>query len=363
MMASDTVQSAASHGDALQIDSTTLQIDNVALSRYLEHCVDGFSGPLTLSKFSGGQSNPTFRLDAASGQYVLRCQPPGQLLKSAHAVDREYRVQRALQGSDVPVAKMFHLCEESSVIGVKFYLMSYERGDIFWDPALPTVSREQRHAYYEELIRILASLHNVDLAAAGLDDFGRAGNYFERQIGIWSKQYRASETRLIEPMEALMAWVVDNRPPDDDAVALVHGDYRCDNIVFRTGAPQGLAVLDWELSTLGHPLADLAYFCLCLRLPANEHRFGLGGMDRRALGIPDEEFLVERYCALRGIGAVVRWDFYLAFSFFRLAAILQGVFKRALDGNASNRNALAMGSMVEELAALALQTVHSRGGR
>lgn len=331
-----------------------LDIDCAALGACLQRHVDGFRGPVSLQKFAGGQSNPTFLLEAASGRYVLRCQPPGRLLKSAHAVDREYRIQKALAGTDVPVARMFHLCEETALLGVRFYLMSYEQGDIFWDPALPDVTAEVRRDYYDEAIRILAALHSVDVDRVGLADFGRPGNYFERQIGIWTQQYRSSETRAIDAMERLMSWVAANCPADDGSATLVHGDFRFDNLMFRPGVPQGLAVLDWELSTLGHPLADLAYFCMCLRIPGNEYRFGLGGRDRRALGIPQESQIVERYCALRGIEPVRHWSFYLAFSFFRLAAILQGVYKRSLDGNASNARAGAMGAMVDELAAMAL---------
>ncbi len=337
-----------------------LDIDVVALADYLERHVDGFSGPLSVRKFSGGQSNPTFLLEARSGRYVLRCQPPGKLLKSAHAVDREYRVQRALAGSDVPVASVYHLCEELEPLGVRFYLMSYEQGEIFWDPALPEVARERRHDYYDEAIRILAALHDVDVAAVGLSDFGRPGNYFERQIGIWSSQYRASETRRIEPMEALAAWVQANCPADDGSATLVHGDFRFDNIMFVPGEPKGLAVLDWELATLGHPLADLAYFCMCLRIPGSKYTFGLGNRDRQSLGVPDERAVVARYCELRGIGAIAGWNFYIAFSFFRLAAILQGVYKRSLDGNASNERAGMMGAMVDDLATMAVAAINER---
>lgn len=343
-------------GNANSVDAA-VRFDTAALARYLEKQVEGFSGPLSLQKFPGGQSNPTYLLEAASGRYVLRCQPPGKLLKSAHAVDREYRIQKALAGTDVPVARVFHLCEETVLLGVKFYLMSYQQGEIFWDPALPNVAVDARWDYYDEATRILAALHSVDADKAGLADFGKPGNYFERQIGIWTQQYRASETRPIDAMERLMNWVVANCPADDGTATLVHGDFRFDNIVFQAGLPRGLAVLDWELSTLGHPLADLAYFCMCLRIPSSEYTFGLGGKDRRALGIPLEAQIVERYCALRGIAPIQQWAFYLAFSFFRLAAILQGVYKRSLDGNASNARAGMMGAMVDDLAAMALAAI------
>jgi len=333
-------------------------IDTQLLSDYLEQCVAGFRGPLTLKKFSGGQSNPTFLLSATSGQYVLRCQPWGKLLKSAHAVDREYRVQKALAETGVPVAKMFHLCEDTDVIGVKFYLMSYESGEIFWDPALPQIPVENRTAYYDEAIRILAALHTQNIEAIGLADYGKPGNYFARQIDLWTRQYRAAETHVIEPMEALMSWLEKNCPPDDGSVTLVHGDFRFDNIVFELNKPKGLAVLDWELSTLGHPFADIAYFCMGLRIPTSEVSFGLGGLNRRELGVPEEKTIVDRYCQLRGIPPIERWDFYVALSFFRLASIIQGVYKRSLDGNASNARAGLMGRMVEQLAKQAMSSVN-----
>ncbi len=331
--------------------------DETRLAAWLETAIDGFRGPLTLEKFSGGQSNPTFLLRAASGDYVLRRQPPGVLLKGAHAVDREYRVLVALQDSSVPVARAHHLCLDPSVIGSMFYLMSFEQGRIFWDPALPTLPREQRAPLYGELIRVLAALHDVDVDAVGLGDYGRPGNYFERQIGIWTKQYRAAETGSIAAMETLIAWLPAHLPQDDGQRSLVHGDYRLDNLIFDQAEPRVLALLDWELSTLGHPLADLAYFCMCLRLPSNGHISGLAGKDRAALGIPTEFDLMANYCALRGIGAIDDWHFYLAFSFFRLAAILQGVLKRAQDGNASSDQALQVGQMAGQLAQLAVELI------
>jgi aminoglycoside phosphotransferase (APT) family kinase protein len=332
------------------------------LCDYLQKHIDGFRGPLTAKKFSDGQSNPTFLLSAASGNYVLRRQPSGILLKSAHAVDREFRVQRALADTAVPVARMLHLCEDTAIIGSMFYVMSYEQGRIFWNPALPDIEREQRAAFYDELIRILAALHNVDIDKVHLRDYGRAGNYYERQLGVWSKQYRASETRRIEAMEFLLPWLRQHCPADGSIdnnknVTLVHGDYRIDNVMFRSDAARGLAVLDWELSTLGHPLADLAFFCMCLRLPSDADIVGLGNQDRDALGIPNEKIIVRRYCELRGIDAIENWHFYLAFSFFRLAAILQGVYKRGLDGNASSARAENLGRMVEPLAKTAIDII------
>lgn len=337
--------------------SSGYDIDIARLSAYLKQHIADFRDPMTLKKFSGGQSNPTFLLNAASGQYVLRCQPWGKLLKSAHAVDREYRVQKALAHTDVPVANMFHLCEDISVIGVKFYVMSYESGEIFWDPALPQIPIEHRAAYYDEAIRILAALHQVNIDAVGLIHYGKPGNYFARQIELWTRQYRAAETYVIEPMESLIAWLEMNCPADDGCIALVHGDFRFDNIVFELNKSIGLAVLDWELSTLGHPFADIAYFCMGLRIPTNDVSFGLGGLNRRELGVPHEKTIVDRYCQLRGIAPIERWDFYVALSFFRLASIIQGVYKRSLDGNASNARAGMMGRMVEQLASQAMSSL------
>ena len=338
--------------------TTTLKnLDTVKLANYLETRIEGFQGPLTTEKFAGGQSNPTFLLKAQSGNYVLRRQPPGALLKGAHAVDREYRVLVALKDSGVPVAHAYHLCEDSEVIGSLFYVMSFVQGRIFWDPALPELTREQRAPLYVELIRILATLHNVDVNTVGLGDYGRPGNYFERQVSMWTKQYRASETETIQSMETLISWLPANMPADDGQLSLVHGDYRLDNLIFHPDEARVLAVLDWELSTLGHPLADLAYFCMCLRLPSIAQVHGLAGRNREELGIPSEANLVARYCALRGIGVIENWSFYLAFSFFRLAAIVQGVLKRSLDGNASSDQAVQVGKMAGQLAQLAITLI------
>jgi aminoglycoside phosphotransferase (APT) family kinase protein len=337
------------------------ELDTVKLAAYLSIHVDGFQGPLSAEKFAGGQSNPTFLLKAASGNYVLRRQPPGELLKGAHAVDREFRVLAALRDTDVPVARAYHLCNDAEVIGSMFYVMSFEQGRIFWDPALPELPRADRAPLYGELIRVLAALHSVDINAVGLGDYGRAGNYFERQVGMWTKQYRASETERIEAMETLIAWLPANMPADDGQLGLVHGDYRLDNLIFHPTEARVLAVLDWELSTLGHPLADLAYFCMCLRLPSSGHIAGLAGKNREELGVPSEAELVAQYCALRGIGEIENWTFCLAFSFFRLAAILQGVLKRALGGNASSDKAVEVGKMAGYLAQLAVDVIEKEG--
>jgi aminoglycoside phosphotransferase (APT) family kinase protein len=341
----------------LKMTMDVKNLDTVKLADYLERWIDGFQGPLTAEKFAGGQSNPTHLLKARSGDYVLRRQPPGHLLKGAHAVDREYRVLNALRDTEVPVAHAYHLCEDPDVIGSVFYVMSFVQGRIFWDPSLPELPREQRTALYSELIRVLATLHSVDVKAVGLGDYGRSGNYFERQIGMWTKQYRAAETETIEAMETLIAWLPANTPADDGQQSLVHGDYRFDNLIFHPTETRVLALLDWELSTLGHPLADLAYFCMCLRLPSTGHIAGLAGKDREQLGIPTEAAIIAQYCALRGIGAIDNWAFYLAFSFFRLAAILQGVLKRALSGNASSDNAVQVGQMAGHLAQLAVDLI------
>ncbi|MDR8730007.1 phosphotransferase [Burkholderia pseudomultivorans] len=337
--------------------NTTQQLDVARLARYLEDHVPGFEGPLDAEKFAGGQSNPTFLLHARSGRYVLRRQPPGELLKSAHAVDREFRVLTALSGTAVPVAQPYHLCEDRDVIGSLFYVMSYEDGRIFWDPALPELPKADRAACYDAVLQTMAALHDVDVDAVGLADYGRPGNYFERQIGVWTKQYRAAETERIDAMETLIDWLPKACPDDAGRPSLVHGDYRIDNLMFERDRYRVQAVLDWELSTLGNPLADLAYFCMCLRLPADGQVRGIAGQDRAALGVPDEAQIVERYCALRGIAPICDWHFYLAFSFFRLAAIVQGVKARALQGNASSAQALRVGAMAGRLADEAVRVI------
>ncbi len=333
------------------------QLDLSIVGPYLETNVDGFSGISRAEKFSDGQSNPTYLVTADSGQYVLRKQPPGELLKSAHAVDREFRVITALADTDVPVARAFHLCEDRDLIGGMFYVMSYENGRVFWDACLPEIDRAGRGKIYDEMNRILAALHSVDFGAAGLSDFGRPGNYFERQIGRWSKQYKASETKAIDAMDRLIEWLPANVPEDDGRVSLTHGDYRLDNIIFHPTEPRALALLDWELSTVGHPYSDLAYQCMQLRLDRDAIVAGLGDSDRHALGVPTEEEYVAAYCRRRGIDGIPQWNFYLVFSFFRLAAILQGVLKRAIDGNASNDKAFEYGVLAPRLALKAIEII------
>ncbi|WP_353644749.1 phosphotransferase family protein [Mesorhizobium sp. WSM2239] len=313
-------------------------LDQAALAPYLEAEIPGFAGLLSIEKFQSGQSNPTYLLTTTtSGRYVLRAKPPGQLLKSAHQVDREFRIMKALAPTAVPVPEMLHLSAEDSPIGRMFYVMSYVEGRIFWDPALPEIaSNAERAAIYDAMNATLVALHDVDPAAVSLEDFGKPGSYFERQLGRWTSQYRASETGVLSDMDRLIHWLEAHIPPDDGVVSLVHGDYRLDNMIFAADRPQVLAVLDWELSTLGHPYADLAYQCMQWRLPHASGFRGLGGLDRRALGLPSEEDYVAAYCRRRGIDGITNWTVFLVFSFFRLAAICQGVYKRALDGNASN---------------------------
>lgn len=334
-------------------------LDAAALASYLEKNVPGFSGLQAIEKFKAGQSNPTYMLRATSGSYVLRAKPPGELLKSAHQVDREYRVMKALHGIGFPVPEVLHLSQEDSPIGRMFFVMGFVKGRIFWNPALPEArDNAERTAIFDAMNATLAALHDVDFAAIGLADYGRPGSYFERQLGRWTSQYRASETERVEDMESLIAWLETHRPPDDGLVSLVHGDYRHDNMMFAPNEPRVIAVLDWELSTLGHPYADLSYQCMQWRLPHESGFRGLGGIDRKSLGLPSEEEYVEAYCRRRGIGSIPDWTFCLAFSFFRLAAICQGVYKRALDGNASNpERARTYGQAVKLLAGLAVERI------
>ena len=333
----------------------TLPLDT--LTPWLEAHVPGLRGPVTATKFKGGQSNPTYLLESPAGRWVLRRKPPGTLLPSAHAVDREFRVLQALHGRGVPVAAPLALCEDEAVIGSVFYVMAFVDGRVHWDPSLPDLAPAQRAGVHDAVLRALAALHTVDPAVVGLADYGKPGNYFARQLARWTEQYRASETRAIPAMDALAERLPRRCPADDGSVSLVHGDFRIDNLMFARDGADVLAIVDWELSTLGHPLADLGYYCMALRLPRNPALPGLGGLDRAALGIPDEAAMLARYSQLTGRAVPDDWAFVLAFSFFRLAAIAQGVAKRAQQGNASSDQAAQAGAMTELLATMGLEVL------
>jgi aminoglycoside phosphotransferase (APT) family kinase protein len=327
------------------------RFDIAAVERYLREQIEGFAGPLSVAQFEGGQSNPTFRLDTPGASYVLRRKPPGKLLPSAHAVDREFRVMRALAGTDVPVPRCLCLCTDESLIGSMFYVMEYVHGRVFWDPLLPGMSPSERAAIFDAANRAIAALHSIDPDAVGLGDFGKPGNYLARQIDRWSRQYKASEIEPMPAMDRLIEWLPHNIPAGDET-AVVHGDYRLDNLVFHPTEPRVLAVLDWELSTLGHPMADFAYHMMAWRLSEGEFR-GLRGVDLAWLGIPSEGDYLSRYLQRRGIEArpdARAWSFYMAYNMFRLAAILQGVMARAVAGNASSARALEAGRRARPLA-------------
>ena len=335
----------------------TFPEDTRALDAWASERVPGYAGPSVATKFATGQSNPTYLISTPGGKYVLRRKPLGKLLKSAHMVEREFRVIKALNGVGYPSPAALALCEDESVAGSVFYLMSHVEGRIFWDPGLAESNPVERAGIYDAMNDALARLHTIDVAAAGLSDFGRPGNYFARQWQRWSEQYRASETDEIADMNRLVDWLGANMPPDDGRVSLVHGDYRIDNMIFDSGSTKLLAVLDWELSTIGHPFADLAYQCMQWRLPNAGDFRGLEGLDRAALGIPTEAAYVADYCRRTGLTEVPHWPFLIAFSFFRIAAIAQGVYKRALDGNASNpERGRKMGAAVPMMAKLAMET-------
>jgi aminoglycoside phosphotransferase (APT) family kinase protein len=325
--------------------------DAAALRDYLRQHHDGFDGDLQVEQFKGGQSNPTFKLITPERAYVMRTKPgpAAKLLPSAHAIEREYKVMRALHGSGVPVPRMHLLCEDESVIGRAFFVMEFVQGRVLWDQSLADSDNATRSAVYDEMNRVIAALHQVDFNAVGLGDFGKPGNYFERQIARWSKQYTASITEPIEAMERLMAWLPQNIPPsarDPSQVGIVHGDYRLDNMVFHATEPRIVAVLDWELSTLGHPLADFSYHCMSWHIEPGSFR-GIGGLDYAALGIPDERQYVTRYCERTGriapggsIDTVMAdWNFYMAYNLFRMAGILQGIARRVVDGTAASTQA------------------------
>jgi aminoglycoside phosphotransferase (APT) family kinase protein len=332
--------------------------DTRSLDAWAEACVAGYRGPSRATKFPDGQSNPTYLIETPAARYVLRRKPPGKLLKSAHMVEREFRVMRALQAQDFPVPNALALCEDEGVVGSVFFLMSHVDGRVLWNPGLPDSSNHERAAIYDQMNVALTAMQKIDLAAAGLLDYGKPGSYFARQWQRWTEQYRASETREIADMNRLIHWLGANMPADDGRVSLVHGDFRIDNMIFARDAPKLIAVLDWELSTLGHPFSDLAYQCMQWRLPHDGDFRGLAGLDRAALGLPSEAAYVARYCERMGLSDVPNWTFLIAFSFFRIAAIVQGVYKRTLDGNASNpERGRKMGASVPIMARLAIEAI------
>ncbi|MDX8347788.1 phosphotransferase [Cognatiyoonia sp. IB215446] len=336
--------------------ATGIGVSHAALEAYLSDVIPEFETLHSVTKFGTGQSNPTYRLEAASGAYVLRSKPPGKLLPSAHAVDREFRVMQALAGTDVPVPEVLHLAApQTSPSRRAFFVMRYLPGRIFWDPALPDLQAEERTAIYDAMNAALAALHDVDVDAVGLSDFGKPGNYFARQLDRWSKQYLASVDAPSDAMVEIIDWLGAQMPPDDGAVSLVHGDWRLDNMIFAPHAPEIAGVLDWELSTLGHPMADLAYQCMQWRLPNQGDMRGLAGIDRADFGLPSEADYIADYARRRGLAGIDHWPFYLVFAFFRLAAILAGVAARAAAGNASNpQMARKYGAAVPALAAMAM---------
>ncbi len=335
--------------------------DVAALEAWLGAHMADFKGPLTVEMFKGGQSNPTYKLVTPTQSYVMRAKPGpvAKLLPSAHAVEREFTVMQGLQGTDVPVAKMHVLCEDESVIGRAFYVMEFVQGRVLWDQTLPGMSNAERGAIYDEMNRVIAALHSVPFAERGLANYGKPGNYFERQIGRWSKQYVASVTQPIPEMDRLMEWLPGHIPAsalDASKVSIVHGDYRLDNLMFHPTEPRVLAVLDWELSTIGHPLADFSYHCMAWHIPPGTFR-GIGGVDVASLGIPTETDYIHRYCDRTGLAnpsdLKTDWYFYLAYNMFRIAAILQGIAKRVEAGTASSAQAKASGAGARPMAELA----------
>jgi len=333
-----------------------LRFDVGQLVDYMTSHVESFHGPLEVRQFRGGQSNPTYLLQAESGRYVLRRKPPGKLLKSAHAVDREFRVISALYGADFPVPRPYVLCEDDAVIGTMFYIMECVDGRIFWELDLPESDRDERTAIYDSASETIARLHSFDYEALGLADFGKPGNYFARQISRWSGQYRASETGAIADMDSLIDWLPENIP-DDESASIVHGDFRLDNMIIHPEEPKVIAVLDWELSTIGHPLADFTYHLMTWQMPdIGIGSAGLRGKDLQALGIPGEDEYARLYCERTGrSGGIANRDFYSAFNFFRLAAILQGIAGRVRDGTAASAHAGQAERAVAPLAALGWQ--------
>ena len=335
-------------------------LDHQKLSEFLESNLPETGELKEISKFCTGQSNPTYLLITTNGKYVLRKKPPGKLLPSAHAVDREYRIIKALESTSVPVPRTLMLCEDTEVIGTIFYLMDHVEGKIHWDPTLPDSNSNDRKEIYEQTVDVLAALHSIDVEKEGLMDFGKPGNYFERQVGRWIKQYRAAETEAYPEIESLITWLEDNMPSDDGMISIVHGDYRLYNMIFSHSGNKILAILDWELSTIGHPYADLAYQCMNWYIPKIGITPGLYGLNLEGTGIPTEEEYIESYCNKMGIDHIPNWPFYLAFGFFRLAGIAQGVYKRSIMGNASAKNAGELGAAVPILGKIANDIIQSK---
>ena len=332
------------------------RFDVAALEAWMRANVEGFEGRMEVEQFRGGQSNPTFRISTPSRRYVMRRKPAGKLLPSAHAVDREYRVMTALAGTPVPVPRTYGLCTDDAVIGSAFFVMDCVEGRVFWDGTLPGMEAPERRAIYAEMNRVIAALHQVDFAAVGLADYGKPGNYFERQIARWTKQYQASETETIEAMDRLIEWLPRNIPPGDET-AIVHGDYRLDNTIFHPTEPRIVAVLDWELSTLGHPLADFSYHCMSWHIEQGGPFRGLGNIDHAALGIPTEAQYIAMYCRRTGQPPIDpgHWNFYLAYNLFRAAGITQGIMKRVQEGTAASIHAVEAGKKARPMAELGWQ--------
>jgi aminoglycoside phosphotransferase (APT) family kinase protein len=331
----------------------------VRLERWMAQHIDGFRGPLAADQFEGGQSNPTYKLLSGSRPYVLRRKPTGQLLPSAHAVDREYRVIGALSGTAVPVPEVYALCEDDGVIGSTFYVMEFLEGRIFWDPRLPDLDPAERHTMFQSMNAVIAALHSVDHVAVGLAEFGRPGNYMGRQIARWSRQYQASETEQQPAMDRLIDWLPRHLPPEAEP-RIVHGDYRIDNLIFHPTGPRVIGVLDWELSTIGDPLADFAYHAMAWRVSPDLFR-GLAGIDFAGLGIPTEEEYVAAYCTHTGRSHTADWEFYMVYSLFRLAAIMQGIAKRAIDGTAASSQAVELGRLARPVGEQAWTLARSLG--
>ncbi len=339
--------------------NAVFELDTDKLADYLNQHIDSFKGPVSATKFSGGQSNPTFLLETPTQKYVLRRQPPGKLLKGAHAVDREFQVMSALADSNVPVAAALHLCTDSDVIGSLFYVMEFKDGRVLWDPALPDCKPQERADIYKEMNRVLSELHKVNIDDVGLSEYGLRTDYFARQIHTWSKNYKAAEIDPIDDMDFLIEWLPENTPEEDGKFSITHGDYRLDNLMFDKHQNHVVAVLDWELSTIGHPYADLAYQCMLYHTPGGEGLPGLAHVDIKELGIPTEQEYVQMYCERMGIDSIPNWNFYLSFSLFRIASICQGVVKRAQLGNASNEKAGSYGHLVGLFAGIAKKLAQS----